>query len=43
MSEEIYEDGFHNLTSIDFSPVVIKSMQEKCKDQSGIQCMSMFV
>jgi SAM-dependent methyltransferase len=40
MSEELYNDGFSNIVNVDFSPVVIKSMQEKCKDKNGLQCMN---
>jgi hypothetical protein len=39
MSEDLSNDGMSNITSIDFSPVVIKSMQEKYKDRTGLQCM----
>ena len=31
LSEELYEDGFENITNIDFSPKVISIMEEKYK------------
>ena len=40
MSEDLYEDGFHNITSIDYSPVVVKAMQDKYKEKLGMQCTS---
>jgi hypothetical protein len=40
MSEDIYDDGYHNITNIDFSSVVVKAMQDKIKDRVGMQCMS---
>ena len=40
MSEDLVNDGITSVTSIDFSPVVIKSMQDKCKDKPGLHCMS---
>merc|ERR1712151_880780 len=34
LSEEMYEEGFHNITNIDISMVVTKAMQEKYKDKA---------
>jgi hypothetical protein len=39
MSDDLYNEGFTNQINIDFSPVVIKAMQEKHKDKPGMQCM----
>jgi len=36
LSEEMYEEGFHNVTNIDISMVVIKAMQEKYRDKPGM-------
>lgn len=41
MSEDLYEDGFHNQVNIDYSSVVIKAMQEKHKDKPGMQFKKM--
>jgi len=39
LSEELYGEGYRNQVNIDFSEVVIKSMQEKYKDRAGMICM----
>jgi hypothetical protein len=39
MSEDLYNEGLVNQINVDFSPVVIKAMQEKYKDKPGMQCM----
>ena len=36
----MYEDGYHNLTAIDISDVVIQQMKERDKDYPLIQCSS---
>jgi len=36
LSEEMYEEGFHNITNIDISMVVTKAMQEKYRDKPGM-------
>mmetsp|Transcript_1809 Transcript_1809/g.3905 ORF Transcript_1809/g.3905 Transcript_1809/m.3905 type:complete len:212 (+) Transcript_1809:50-685(+) len=36
LSEEMYEDGFQNITNIDISSVVTKAMQEKYRDKPGM-------
>ena len=38
MSEDLYSEGITNQVNIDFSPVVIKAMQEKYRDKPGMQC-----
>lgn len=39
MSADIYDEGLHNIINIDFSPIVVKAMQERYKDKIGMQCM----
>jgi hypothetical protein len=40
MSEDMFEDGFENITNIDISHTVIKYMEEKCKTRyTGMQCI----
>merc|ERR1712066_931736 len=41
LSEEMYEEGFHNITNIDISMVVIKAMQEKYNDKPGMTYVQM--
>jgi len=36
LSEEMYEEGFHNITNVDISLVAIKAMQEKYADKAGM-------
>ena len=36
----MYEDGYHNLTAIDISDVVIQQMKERDKDYPLIRCSS---
>merc|ERR1712190_649882 len=36
LSEEMYEEGFHNITNIDISLVVTKAMQEKYREKPGM-------
>jgi ubiquinone/menaquinone biosynthesis C-methylase UbiE len=36
LSEEMYEEGFHNVTNVDISLVAIKAMQEKYQDKAGM-------
>ena len=39
LSEELYDDGYTNITNIDYSPSVVQFMQEKFKDKEiSIQC-----
>mmetsp|Transcript_50481 Transcript_50481/g.99718 ORF Transcript_50481/g.99718 Transcript_50481/m.99718 type:complete len:212 (+) Transcript_50481:89-724(+) len=41
LSEEMYEEGFHNITNIDISMVVTKAMQEKYRDKPGMTYVQM--
>mmetsp|Transcript_115217 Transcript_115217/g.223910 ORF Transcript_115217/g.223910 Transcript_115217/m.223910 type:complete len:211 (+) Transcript_115217:65-697(+) len=41
LSEEMYEEGFQNITNIDVSTVVIKAMSEKYRDKPGMTYMQM--
>jgi len=41
LSEEMYEEGFHNITNIDISLVVTKAMQEKYKDKPDMTYVQM--
>eukprot|EP00747_Dinoflagellata_sp_TGD_P161817 gnl/TRDRNA2_/TRDRNA2_178756_c0_seq1.p1 gnl/TRDRNA2_/TRDRNA2_178756_c0~~gnl/TRDRNA2_/TRDRNA2_178756_c0_seq1.p1 ORF type:complete len:211 (-),score=45.93 gnl/TRDRNA2_/TRDRNA2_178756_c0_seq1:119-751(-) len=41
LSEEMYEEGFHNITNIDISRVVIQAMQEKYRDKQGMSYTQM--
>mmetsp|Transcript_55385 Transcript_55385/g.108420 ORF Transcript_55385/g.108420 Transcript_55385/m.108420 type:complete len:223 (+) Transcript_55385:253-921(+) len=41
LSEEMYEDGFHDITNIDISTIVIKNMQEKYQDKPGLSFMQL--
>merc|ERR1712093_206756 len=41
LSEEMYEEGYQNITNIDISNVVIKAMQEKYKDKTGMTYVQM--
>ena len=38
LSEDMYDDGYHNIVNIDFSKTVIENMTEKCKDRVGMEC-----
>ena len=40
LSEELYNDGFVNTTSIDFSPVVVQQMSERYGDRVEMECMN---
>ena len=31
LSEQLYKDGYRNIVNIDFSPVVIENMKQKCQ------------
>ncbi|KAF9956097.1 hypothetical protein BGZ72_003034 [Mortierella alpina] len=41
LSEDMYDDGFHNIVNIDFSKTVIDNMTEKCKDRVGMEWIEM--
>lgn len=34
----MYNDGYHNIVNVDFSPVVIESMRTQCADCPGMTC-----
>lgn len=34
----MYDDGYHNITNIDFSETVIENMRLRCKDRTGMTC-----
>ena len=31
MSEQMYNDGYHNIINTDYSPVVIENIKNKCQ------------
>ncbi|KAM7457357.1 hypothetical protein BLSTO_01881 [Blastocystis sp. subtype 1] len=37
LSEDMYRDGFTDITSCDFSPIVIEKMKEKCSEKKGMK------
>ena len=41
LSEEMHEEGFHNITNIDSSLVVTKAMQEKYREKPGMTYVQM--
>jgi ubiquinone/menaquinone biosynthesis C-methylase UbiE len=41
LSDELYDEGVKNITNIDFSPVVIKQMNERSKDKSEMTFVEM--
>lgn len=41
LSEDMYNDGYRNIVNIDFSPVVIENMKQKCKDLAEMEWMVM--
>ncbi|XP_068699197.1 EEF1A lysine methyltransferase 4-like [Montipora foliosa] len=41
LSEDMYNDGYRNITNIDFSPVVIENMTRKCRGMVDMQWMVM--
>lgn len=34
----MYDDGYHNITNIDFSETVIENMRLRCKDKTRMTC-----
>ena len=36
LSEEMYEEGYHHITNIDISTVVVKAMKAKYQDKQGM-------
>lgn len=43
LSEEMYDEGFTNITNVDISNVVIKAMQDKYKEKQGMSFAQMDV
>ncbi|XP_067048896.1 EEF1A lysine methyltransferase 4-like [Acropora muricata] len=41
LSEDMYNDGFKNITNIDYSPVVIEKMRKKCRGLAEMQWLVM--
>eukprot|EP00163_Fabomonas_tropica_P012536 TRINITY_DN23861_c0_g1_i1.p2 TRINITY_DN23861_c0_g1~~TRINITY_DN23861_c0_g1_i1.p2 ORF type:complete len:208 (-),score=59.36 TRINITY_DN23861_c0_g1_i1:121-744(-) len=41
LTEDMYEDGYTNITNIDISPVVVKQMQERVADLQGVSYVVM--
>lgn len=41
LSEDMYNDGFKNITNIDYSPVVIEKMRKKCKGLAEMKWLVM--
>ena len=41
LSEEMYEEGFQNITNIDISMVVTRAMQDKYRDKPGLTYQQM--
>lgn len=41
LSEDMYNDGFKNITNIDYSPVVIEKMRKKCRSLAEMQWLVM--
>jgi 2-polyprenyl-3-methyl-5-hydroxy-6-metoxy-1,4-benzoquinol methylase len=37
LSEDMYNDGYHNITNIDISPIVIKQMSERNKEKGEMK------
>ena len=38
MSENMWDDGYRNITNVDFSPQCISLMQKRCADKPGMTC-----
>ncbi|KAI9306242.1 S-adenosyl-L-methionine-dependent methyltransferase [Cunninghamella echinulata] len=41
LGEDMYKDGYKNITNIDYSETVIKNMQERCKDMPEMKWLEM--
>lgn len=39
MSEDMYKDGYHHITNIDISEIVINQMNEMHKDLEPMTCI----
>lgn len=38
LGEDMYDDGYKNITNIDYSSTVIKQMEERCSDRPEMRC-----
>lgn len=38
LGEDMYDDGYKNITNIDYSCTVIKQMAERCSDRPEMKC-----
>lgn len=38
LGEDMYKDGYKNITNIDYSKTVIDNMKERCGDTPGMTC-----
>jgi hypothetical protein len=38
LGTDMYEDGYHNITSIDFSPVIIEKQAKKHAEKTEMKC-----
>lgn len=38
LGEDMYKDGYKNITNIDYSKIVINNMAERCKDMPEMKC-----
>ncbi|CAG8836539.1 40059_t:CDS:2, partial [Gigaspora margarita] len=41
LSEDMYDAGYHNITNVDFSAIVIENMQTRCIDKVGMSWLVM--
>ena len=39
LSEDLYRDGYYDITNCDYSSVVIQKMKEVCVDKVGLKCI----
>ena len=39
LSEDLYRDGYYDITNCDYSSVVIQKMKEVCIDKVGLKCI----
>jgi hypothetical protein len=38
LGEDMYDDGYKNITNIDYSKTVIDNMKERCADKPEMTC-----
>ncbi|CAG8796433.1 14507_t:CDS:2, partial [Racocetra persica] len=41
LSEDMYDAGYHNITNVDFSEIVIENMRNRCIDKVGMSWLVM--